>query len=81
VLVFLTTGSEDELARRLAARSTDTPEQITLRVATARGEMCRIHEFDYVVVNADGRLDEAVDTILAILHAEHARTLPRKAKL
>jgi guanylate kinase len=81
VLVFLTAGTEAELAGRLAARQTDTPEQIALRVAAARAEMQRIPEFDYMVVNADGRLDEAVDTILAILCAEHARSVPRKAAL
>jgi guanylate kinase len=81
VLVFLTAGTEAELAGRLAARKTDTPEQIALRVATAREEMRRIPEFDYVVVNADGRLDDAVDTILSILRAEHARSIPRKAVL
>jgi guanylate kinase len=81
VLVFLTAGSEAELASRLAARSTDTPEQISLRVATAREEMGRVREFDYVVVNPNGRLDEAVDAILAILRAEHSRTSPRRAVL
>jgi guanylate kinase len=81
VFIFLTAGSEEELARRLAARSTDTPAQIRLRTAAAREEMGRIREFDYVIVNPDGRLDEAVDGILAILQAEHSRTAPRKAML
>lgn len=81
VLIFLTAGSEAELAGRLAARRTDTAEQIALRIATACEEMRRIPEFDYVVVNADGHLDDAVDNILAILHAEHTRSNPRKAVL
>jgi guanylate kinase len=81
VLIFLTAGTETELAGRLAARRTDSPEQIALRVAAAREEMQRIPEFDYVVVNADSHLDEAVDTILSILCAEHARSIPRKAVL
>ena len=78
ILIFLLAGSEEELEHRLAGRKTDTPEQITLRLAAARAEMERIPEFDYVVTNADGRLDEAVDTILAILRAEHARAVPRR---
>jgi guanylate kinase len=81
VLIFLIAGSEEELSRRLEARQTDTPDQIALRLARAREEMRRISEYDYVVVNADGRLNEAVDTILSILRAEHARAVQRKVDL
>jgi hypothetical protein len=41
--------------------------------------MNRVPDFDYRVVNAEGGLDEAVDAIIAILRAEHARATPRKA--
>jgi guanylate kinase len=60
---------------------TETPEALKLRIATARQEMQRLDEFDYVVVNADDRLDETVDTILAIIRAEHHRVRPRKVSL
>jgi guanylate kinase len=43
--------------------------------------MKRIDEFDYVVVNPDLELDDAVDTIMAIIHAEHHRVNPRKVGL
>jgi guanylate kinase len=36
--------------------------------------MARMPEFDYVVINHEGRLDEAVDTVEAILTAEKCRT-------
>lgn len=81
VLVFLTTESEEAMVRRLEARKTETPEGLKLRIATARQELKRIGEFDYIVVNPEFHLDDAVDTIQAIISAEHHRTKPRKVTL
>jgi guanylate kinase len=81
LLVFLTTESEDELVNRLKERKTETPEGLNLRIATARQELKRIDEFDYVVINSDFLLDETVDTLSAIILAEHHRINPRTVKL
>ena len=81
VLIFLTTQDEDELVNRLKARKSETPEGLNLRIATARQELKRIDEFDYVVVNREDLLDETVDKILAIIQAEHQRGNPRKVTL
>ena len=81
VLIFLTTSSQDELITRLERRMTESHEGLKLRIATARSEMGRLDEFDYVVVNAQDRLDETVDTILAIIEAEQHRVHPRTVNL
>jgi guanylate kinase len=81
LLIFLTTQDEEEMIRRLKQRKTETPEGLALRIATARQELKRLYEFDYVIVNRDCHLDETVDTILAIIHAEHHRVEPRKVTL
>ncbi len=81
VLIFLTTETEEELVRRLQKRKTESPEDLKLRIATARKELERLSEFDYVVVNREGRLDEAVDIIVAIITAEHHRIPHRKVTL
>ncbi|MGB7537815.1 MAG: guanylate kinase [Anaerolineales bacterium] len=81
VSIFLTAASPEELKRRLVARGADSAEQVELRLRTASEEMKRVPEFDYCVVNADGRLEEAVDSIISIIRAEHCRTSPRKAVL
>jgi guanylate kinase len=81
LLIFLTTSNEEEMVRRLKLRMTETPEGLKLRIATAHQEMQRLEEFDYVVVNAEDRLDETVDIILAIIRAEHHRVHPRKVSL
>ena len=77
VLVFLTAPSEEDLEQRLRRRGSDSPDQIEKRLATAREEMERLPEFDYVVINRGGKLDQAVDDVLAIVRAERCRTKPR----
>jgi guanylate kinase len=81
ILIFLTTETEEELVSRLRARKSETAEGLNLRIATARQELKRVHEFDYVVINREDELDAAVDSIQAIIHAEHHRSQPRKVTL
>jgi guanylate kinase len=81
VLVFLTTESEESLVKRLRSRRSETAENLSLRIATARQELKRATEFDYVIVNADGALEKTIDTVIAIIQAEHHRVNPRKVSL
>lgn len=81
VLIFLTTQDENELELRLRERKTEDREGLKLRIATARQELRRIEEFDYVVVNRQNKLDETVDVICAIISAEHHRVQQRKTSL
>jgi guanylate kinase len=81
VFIFLMAASEEELISRLRERKTETPEGLKMRIATAREEVKRILEFDYVVVNRDGELDDTVDTIAAIIRAEKSRVVQRKIAL
>ena len=81
VLIFLSTRDEQELIQRLRRRRTETEESLKIRLETVRHEYEKINLFDYYVINAEGKLDEAVDTILAIIQAEHHRTHPRKVNL
>lgn len=81
LLIFLSTRDEEELVERLKARKTESKEGLKLRIATARQELKRVDLFDYYVINEDQRLDHTVDTILAIITAEHHRTEPRRVTL
>ena len=81
LLIFLTTDTEDDLVKRLEARQTETSAELKLRIATARKELNRVQEFDYVVVNRDDQLAKTVDIIEAIIHAEHHRVEHRKVTL
>lgn len=73
ILVFLTAESEESMVARLRERKSETVEGLNLRIATARQEMKRLEEFDYFVVNAEDRQQEAVDRILDIISAAHCR--------
>jgi guanylate kinase len=81
LLIFLMAPSEEELIRRLKERKTESPEGLKRRVATARKEMKRLPEFDYVVVNRDNKLNETVKQIMAIITAEKCRVKQRKIEL
>ena len=73
VTIFISAESEEALVERLTERKTENADSLKIRIATAREEMKRITEFDYVVVNQDDCQDEAVDKIVAIISAEHCR--------
>jgi guanylate kinase len=79
VLIYLIPSNEGEWLQRLRNRKTETAESLALRIETAHSELEHLGRFDYVVVNADDRLEEAVDAIIAIINAEHHRVHPRKA--
>jgi len=77
IFIFLVPGSLEELAQRLTDRHTETEEERTRRLADARKELAEQHWYDYVIVNRQDHLQEAVDQLRAIILAEHARTQPR----
>jgi guanylate kinase len=81
LLIFIAVDNEEELIHRLKERSTETPEEFALRIATARNELKRVTAFDYVIVNHEDQLDHTVDVVRAIIEAEHHRVRQRKVTL
>jgi guanylate kinase len=81
VFLFLIAESEQALVQRLRERKSETAEGLNLRIATARQEMKRIHEFDYCVVNAEEQQELTVAKIKAIILAEHQRVDQRPIQL
>jgi guanylate kinase len=81
LMIFITTESEEDLVHRLETRKTETADSLALRIATARKELKRVEAFDYLIVNREFHLDETVDSIRAIIDAEHHRVKPRKVEL
>jgi guanylate kinase len=73
VTIFLTSESEEELVRRLEQRRTEDPGKLAMRIATARRELKRVSEFDYVVVNRLDRLGDTADRVRSIIDAEKCR--------
>ena len=81
VSIFLSPPGMEELARRLEERSSETQRDLDIRLKTAEREMERAGEFDYVVVNATGRLDDTIHEIEAIAERERRRQPPRRVAL
>jgi guanylate kinase len=78
VLIFLIPNTVNEWYDRLCNRKSETPETLKVRVEEAIDEVKKIGMFDYVVLNAQNRLEKAVDEILSIVDVEHHRVHHRK---
>ncbi|KAF5199743.1 Guanylate kinase [Thalictrum thalictroides] len=81
IFIFLVAESENALVQRLVDRKTETTETLLVRVATAREEVKHVRDFDYVVVNAEGQLENAVKLVESIIDAEKARVVQRNVKI
>jgi guanylate kinase len=81
VFIFVAPGQFDELRTRLRWRRTESPDEMERRLGLARQEMEAVDQFDYVVLNHEDRLDEAVGQIRAIIVAEKQRVRPRRVWL
>ena len=77
--VFIMPPSVDALQRRLVTRGTETPEQLQVRLRNAEIEMAASPEYDYVVVNEDGKIDDTVEQIAQIIRKESKK--PRHYEL
>lgn len=68
--IFIMPPSVEALHKRLTLRGTETPEQLQVRLRNAEIEMAAAPEYDYVVVNEDGMIDETVEQIAEIIRKE-----------
>jgi guanylate kinase len=73
VLIFLAPDGFANLRSRLVARGADSGKEIENRLAIAREELKFAENFDYLIVNVQGRMDAALSSVAAILEAEHYR--------
>ncbi|HEX5689657.1 MAG TPA: guanylate kinase [Roseiflexaceae bacterium] len=81
LFIFVSPGNFDELRSRLRWRRTESPDEIDHRLDVARQELEAVDQFDYVVLNHEDRLDDAVGQIRAIIVAEKQRVRPRRITL
>jgi len=64
--IFVLPPSLATLRARLEARQSEAPEQLELRLRTARCELRAAAQFDYLIVNR--RLDQAVEAIEQLIY-------------
>lgn len=73
VFIFLVAESEEELLRRLHGRGSEDEQSLAKRRAKLRQELDCLADFDYVVINKRGCLEETVRQVAAIITAEKLR--------
>ena len=73
VLIFLVPDRFSQLRERLLARRTETNEEIASRLEIAHQEMKFIRQFDYIVINEQGKPEQATADLQAIVQAERFR--------
>jgi len=78
LLIFIVPVNEQEWFERLRNRTCEPPADLELRIQTAQQELQKLSIFDYVVVNPQNHLEEAVDQVISIIEVEHHRTHPRR---
>lgn len=69
--IFIIPPSMEELERRLRGRGTETEESFQKRFETAKDELSRAKEYDYIVINDDINL--CAEQIVKILESEKLR--------
>ncbi|QND83510.1 Guanylate kinase [Chromobacterium vaccinii] len=77
--IFIAPPSIEELERRLRGRDTDTEEVILRRLASARAEIDKIAEYDYIVVNDD--FERAKLDLISIVRAQRLKSGPQRRRL
>jgi guanylate kinase len=81
ISIFLAPANLEELKRRIEDPQSGRLEDLEQRMRTASAEMRRMGEFDYVVVNENGKLAESVEAVKAIIIAERLRVKQRRVVL
>ena len=73
LLIFVVPPTLDTLVEHLKARRTESAEQLELRQRNAAIELARKDDYDYVVVNEEGRVDLTAAKIEEIIDLEERR--------
>jgi len=81
VFIFVAPPSVEELITRLRQRRTETEADLDLRIKTVNEELQQLSMFDYIVLNRQGEVKQAVADIKAIFQAEKCRVKPRNISL
>lgn len=71
--IFLQPPSLEVLRGWLVGRGTETPESLDVRMRNAEIEMAAVPEYDHVVVNEQGKLDETTRKVADIIRKEAER--------
>jgi len=81
VFIFLMPPSVEELERRLKQRRSESSLDLALRLVKASEEVRSLALFDYVITSYQGKINDVISQIHAIVIAEKCRVKPREVQL
>jgi guanylate kinase len=73
LLIFVVPPSLETLFQHLKARRTETADELELRQRNAALELARTEDYDHVVVNEEGKVDQTAKRIDEIISIEERR--------
>lgn len=73
ILIFVTAPSLELLRARLIGRGSETEESLENRLSRAKIELSLAHQYDYLILNEEGKSDDAVEALLEIARTEALR--------
>lgn len=79
VMIFLTPSDRKTIEERLRKRSTETDEELMVRMGSALEELKQAVLYDYIVVNEDA--EQGANDILAIIRSEKCSVANNKVLL
>ena len=81
LLIFIVPPTLETLISRLRARATETADELEVRQADAAVEIARQGDYDHVVVNETGKVEQTADRIESIIAAERAAHVGRRVRI
>jgi guanylate kinase len=80
-LIFVVPPTMEALFQRLRARATETADELELRQRNAALELARQRDYDRVVTNETGQVEETAAKIEKIIEQEHRRHPRRRVRV
>ena len=81
LLIFVIPPTMEALFQRLRARATETADELELRQRNAALEIARQGDYDEVVTNETGQVEQTAAEINRIIAAEHERHPTRRVRV
>lgn len=81
LLLFVMPPSLDDLDARLSRRGSEDAASQALRRHNAVDEMAAANDYDHIVVNETGHVEESAERIWEVIQAEARRDPPRRVRL
>ena len=78
ILLFITAPSIEVLKNRLIGRGTETAEVVEKRMKRAAEEAESIDQYEFIVSNEEGKLEDCMNTIHSIIESESCRITKRQ---